>query len=83
MCLTVCAYMHVLWTQVVAVFEGLHEGRMLCAAVANDNTLLTGGESTVRPLPQIIIIQQLLYTYFHNLINVFAVDQRVCSCFEV
>ena len=36
--------------QVVAVFEGLHEGRILCAAVANDNTLLTGGESTVSKL---------------------------------
>ena len=29
------------------MFEGLHEGRILCSAAADDNILLTGGESTV------------------------------------
>ena len=33
--------------QVTSVFEGLHEGRILCTAAADDNVLLTGGESTV------------------------------------
>jgi len=35
--------------QVTSVFEGLHQGRILFAAVANEHTLLTGGDSTVRP----------------------------------
>ena len=30
------------------MFEGLHEGRILCSAAADDNILLTGGESTVK-----------------------------------
>ena len=30
------------------MFEGLHQGRIMCAAVANEHTLLTGGDSTVR-----------------------------------
>jgi len=34
--------------QVTSVFEGLHQGRILCAAVANEHTLLTGGDSMVR-----------------------------------
>lgn len=34
--------------QVTSVFEGLHEGRILCSAAADNNILLTGGESTVR-----------------------------------
>ena len=34
--------------QVTSVFEGLHQGRILCAAVASEHTLLTGGDSTVR-----------------------------------
>ncbi len=34
------------------MFEGLHQGRILCSAVADDATLLTGGESTVRSLAQ-------------------------------
>ena len=32
------------------MFEGLHQGRILCSAIADDTTLLTGGESTVSPL---------------------------------
>jgi len=34
--------------QVTSVFESLHRGRILCAAVANEHTLLTGGDNTVR-----------------------------------
>ena len=34
--------------QVTSVFEGLHQGRILCASVADEHTLLTGGDSTVR-----------------------------------
>ena len=33
--------------QVTSVFEGLHEGRILCSAATDDNLLLTGGESAV------------------------------------
>ena len=36
------------YLQVVSVFENLHQGRILCAAVPQDNMLLTGGDSTVR-----------------------------------
>ena len=32
------------------MFEGLHQGRILCSAIADDTTLLTGGESTVSPI---------------------------------
>ena len=42
--------------QVTSVFEGLHEGRILCAAAADDNVLLTGGESTVTNKITITII---------------------------
>ena len=35
--------------QVTLVFEGLHQGRILCAVVANEHTLLTRGDSMVRP----------------------------------
>ena len=35
--------------QVTSVFEDFHQGRILCAAVASEHTLLTGGDSTVRP----------------------------------
>ena len=33
----------------ISVFEGLHQGRILCSSVANEHTLLTGGDSMVRP----------------------------------
>ena len=33
--------------QVTGVFESLHEGRIMCAAAADENMILTGGDSTV------------------------------------
>ena len=33
--------------QVLSVFENLHQGRIHCATMADDNMLLTGGDSTV------------------------------------
>ena len=45
--------------QVTSVFEGLHEGRILCAAAADDNVLLTGGESTVTKKIMITIISPI------------------------
>ena len=35
--------------QVTSVFERLHQDRILYAAVANEHTLFTGGDSTVCP----------------------------------
>ena len=37
----------VLPLQVTGVFESLHEGRIMCAAAADENMILTGGDSTV------------------------------------
>ena len=42
------------------MFEGLHEGRILCSAAADDNILLTGGESTVKVLDTICIVFRFL-----------------------
>ena len=33
--------------QTLAVFEGLHQGQILCAAAASNRIIITGGESTV------------------------------------
>ena len=41
------------------MFEGLHQGRILCAAVADDTTLLTAGDSTVRYCNDMILISVL------------------------
>jgi hypothetical protein len=49
-------------SQVIAVFEGLHQGRILCASVADDTTLLTAGESTVRTYWDVV---QTLAVYSH------------------
>lgn len=57
------------YLQVVSVFENLHQGRILCAAVPQDNMLLTGGDSTVR----ITLKQKLLkVTYVAWYVRVFA-----------
>ena len=39
--------MYICIVQVVSVFENLHQGRILCTTMAEDNMLLTGGDSTV------------------------------------
>ncbi len=33
--------------QVTSTYEGLHQGRILCATASSENLLLTGGDSTV------------------------------------
>ena len=40
-------YTSSLLSQVVSVFENLHQGRILCSTMPHDNMLLTGGDSTV------------------------------------
>ena len=42
-----CVIVIVCILQTLAVFEGLHQDQILCAATVNSNVIVTAGESTV------------------------------------
>lgn len=62
--------------QVTSVFEGLHEGRILCTAAADNNILLTGGESTVK-LSEKFWIPHVLFFKLFTIIGCVCVEDPV------